>query len=68
MTKVRKQVPALAALVDVWWQGVNRDLESFVLSPRWRQWVDECLLPMVYWDHQVTRTRCRRRKAKMQAA
>ena len=30
--------------------------------------VDECLLPMVYWDHQVTRTRCRRRKAKMQAA
>src|SRR5262245_43157128 len=42
MTKVRKQVPALAALVDCWWQGVNQDLEPFVLSPRWRQWVDEC--------------------------
>jgi hypothetical protein len=68
MTKVRKQVPALAALVDFWWQGVNQDLEPFVLSPRWRQWVDECLLPMIYWDHQVARTRCRRRKAKMQAA
>jgi Family of unknown function (DUF6399)/IclR helix-turn-helix domain len=68
MTKVRQQVPALAALVDVWWQGVNRDLEPFVLSPRWRQWVDGCLLPMVYWDYQVTRTRCRRRKAKIQAA
>jgi hypothetical protein len=68
MTKVRKQVPALAALVDFWWQGVNQELEPFVLSPRWRQWVDECLLPMVYWDHQVARTRCRRRKAKMQAA
>ena len=68
MTKVRKQVPALAALVDFWWQGVHQDLEPFVLSPRWRQWVDECLLPMVYWDHQVARTRCRRRKAKMQAA
>jgi hypothetical protein len=47
MTKVRKQVPALAALVDFWWQGVNQDLEPFILSPRWRQWVDECLLPMV---------------------
>jgi len=23
---------------------------------------------MVYWDHQVARTRCRRRKAKRQAA
>jgi Family of unknown function (DUF6399) len=66
--KVRKQLPALAALVDFWWQGVNQDLEPFGLSPRWRQWVDECLLPMVYWDHQVARTRCRRRKAKMQAA
>jgi hypothetical protein len=68
MAKVRKQVPALAALGDVWWQGVPQDVEPCVLSPRWRQWGDECLLPMVYWDSQVARTRCRRRKAKMQAA
>jgi hypothetical protein len=68
ITKVRKQVPALAALVDFWWQGVHQDLEPFLLSPRWRQWVHECLLPMVYWDYQVGRTRCRRRKAAMQAA
>jgi uncharacterized protein DUF6399 len=68
MTKVRKHVPALAALVDFWWQGVHQDLEPFLLSPRWRQWVHECLLPMVYWAHQVPRTRCRRRKAKIQAA
>ena len=68
MTKVRKQVPALAALVDFWWQGVHQEVEPFVLSPRWRQWVAECLLPMVYWDQQGARTRCRRRKAKMQAA
>jgi hypothetical protein len=68
MTKVSKQVPALAALVDLWWQGVHQDVEPFVLSPRWQQWVDECLLPMVYWAHQVARTRCHRRKATMQAA
>jgi Family of unknown function (DUF6399) len=68
MRKVRKQIPALAALVDFWWQGVGRDLEPFVLSPSWRQWVYEGLLPMVYWDHQVARTRCRRRKARMQRA
>jgi hypothetical protein len=36
MTKVRKQVPALAALVDFWWQGVWQDGEPFVLAPRWR--------------------------------
>jgi hypothetical protein len=68
MTKVRKHVPALAALVDFWWQGVHQDLEPFLLSPKWQQWVHECLLPMVYWAYQIPRTRCRRRKAKIQEA
>jgi hypothetical protein len=68
MKKVRKQLPALAALVDFWWQGVRQDLEPFMLSPRWHQWVHAGLLPMVYWDYQVARTRCRRRKAKMRQA
>ncbi len=65
MQKVRKQLPALAALVDCWWQGVRQDLEPFLLSPLWRQWVHECLRPLVYWEHQIARTRCPRRKAKM---
>jgi hypothetical protein len=37
--KVRTQVPALATLVDWWWQGVYRDLEPCALSPSWRRWV-----------------------------
>ena len=65
MPKVRKQIPALAALVDFWWQGVWQDVEPFELAPRWRQWVQEYLLPLVYWEHHVTHTRCPRRKAKM---
>jgi hypothetical protein len=68
MATVHKHVPALAALIDFWWAGVHQDLEPFLLSSRWQQWVHECLLPMVYWAHQVPRTRCRRRKAKMQEA
>jgi Family of unknown function (DUF6399)/IclR helix-turn-helix domain len=68
MTPVRKQVPALAALVDFWWHGVHQDLEPFCLTPRWQQWVHEYLLPMVYWAYQLPRTRCRRRKTKIQEA
>jgi hypothetical protein len=68
MKKVRTQLPALAALVDFWWQGVRQDLEPFVLSPQWGQWVHTCLLPMMYWDHQGARTRCRRRKARIRQA
>jgi hypothetical protein len=65
MKQVRKQLPALAALVDFWWKGVWQDMEPFVLSPRWRQWVQEGLLPLVYWDYQAAHTRCPRRKARI---
>jgi uncharacterized protein DUF6399 len=68
LTKVRTQIPALAALVDFWWQGVWQDVEPFALSPRWKQWVQEGLLPLAYWEHQIAHTRCARRKAKMRQA
>jgi hypothetical protein len=68
MTKVRKQLPDLAALVDFWWEGVRRDLEQAALSPMWQRWAAESLLPLVYWEHQVAHTRCARRKAKLRQA
>jgi Family of unknown function (DUF6399)/IclR helix-turn-helix domain len=68
ITKVRKQLPALAALVDFWWEGLRRDLAHAALSPMWGQWAEECLLPLVYWEHQVAHTRCARRKAKIRQA
>jgi len=68
MKKVRKQLPALAALVDFWWEGVGQDLEQAALSAPWRIWAKEILLPWVYWEHQVARTRCARRKAKLREA
>jgi hypothetical protein len=68
ITKVRKQIPGLAALVDFWWEGVRQDMAHADLSPLWRQWAEEVLLPLVYWEHQVARTRCARRKAKIRHA
>ena len=47
MTKARKQLPALAALVDVWGEGVRRDLAHAAISPIWRQGAEEALLPLV---------------------
>jgi Family of unknown function (DUF6399)/IclR helix-turn-helix domain len=68
MTKVRKQLPALAAVVDFWWAGVRRDLAHAAISPLWQGWAEEALLPRVYWEHQVAHTRCPRRKAKLRHA
>lgn len=68
ITKVRKQVPALAALVDFWWEGVRQDVAHAAISPMWGQWAEEVLLPLVYWEHQVAHTRCAHRKAKIRHA
>ena len=65
MQKARKQLPALAALVDFWWEGVRRDLEQAALPVPWRRWATESLLPWVYWEHQVAHTRCARKKTKI---
>ena len=68
LNKVRRQLPALAALVDRWWEGVEYDLEHAALSAPWRHWAKECLLPWIYWEPQVAHTRCARRKTKMRQA
>lgn len=65
LDKVRKQIAGVAALVDVWWQGVWHDLQQGALTPRWTRWVEELLLPLMYWQEQLSRTRCPRRKAKL---
>ena|ERR1700730_3901453 len=65
LDKVRKQIAGVAALVDFWWQGVWHDLQQVALTPRWTRWVEELLLPLMYWQEQMSRTRCPRRKAEL---
>ncbi len=66
LDKVRKQLAGVSALVDVWWQRVWHDVQHQVaLTPAWRQWIEEVLLPLMYWQEQLSRTRCPRRKAKL---
>jgi hypothetical protein len=66
LDKVRKQLAGVSALVDVWWQRVWQDVQHQVdLTPAWRQWIEELLLPRMYWQEQLSRTRCPRRKAKL---
>ena len=65
LDKVRKQLAGLSALVDFWWQGVWRDVQHVALTPLWTHWIAEVLLPLMYWQQQVSRTRCPRRKIKL---
>jgi Family of unknown function (DUF6399)/IclR helix-turn-helix domain len=65
LDKVRKQLGGVAALVDLWWQTVRQDLAQMAMTPRWTQWVEDVLLPLMYWREQLSRTRCPAQKAQI---
>jgi hypothetical protein len=65
LDKVQKQLAGISALVDVWWQTVRQDLTQLAMTPRWTQWAEEVLLPLMYWQEQLRRTRCPGQKAQM---
>ena len=58
LAKVRKQLAGISALFDFWWQTVHQDLAQMALTPKWTQWADALLLPLMYWQEQLRRTRC----------
>jgi hypothetical protein len=64
-SKVRKQLAGISALVDFWWQTVRQDLTQLAMTPRWTQWAEEVLLPLMYWHEQLHRTRCPGQKAQI---
>jgi len=57
LDKVRKQLAGISALVDLWWQTVRQDLTQLAMTPRWTQWAEDVLLPLMYWQEQRRRTR-----------
>jgi hypothetical protein len=65
LDKVRKQLAGIAALVDLWWQTVRQDLTQLAMTPRWTQWAEDVLLPLMYWQEQRRRTRCPGQKAQI---
>jgi hypothetical protein len=65
LDKVRKQLAGLSALVDFWWQTVRQDLAQMAMTPRWTQWAEAWLLPLMYWQEQRRRTRCPGQRAQI---
>ena len=65
LDKVRKQLGGISALVDFWWQTVRQDLTQLAMTPRWTQWAEDVLLPLMYWQEQLRRTRHPGQKAQI---
>ena len=65
LSKVQKQLGGLSALIDLWWQTVRQDLTQLAMPLRWTQWAEEVLLPLMYWQEQLRRTRHPAQKAQI---
>jgi Family of unknown function (DUF6399) len=65
LDKVRKQLAGISALVDLWWQTVRQDLDQIAMTPKWTTGAEELLLPLLYWQEQLSRTRCSGQKAQI---
>src|SRR5919202_3444095 len=68
LDKVQKQLAGISALVDVGWQTVRQDLTQLAMTPRWTQWAEDVLLPLMSGHEQLRRTRCPGQKAQMALA
>ncbi|MEM8677704.1 MAG: hypothetical protein AAGF83_28180, partial [Cyanobacteria bacterium P01_G01_bin.67] len=55
--KLKNQIESLSAVVDLWWSWVDHCLDAQDCELNIVNWVKEQLLPAVYWQQQVRRTK-----------
>ena len=55
--KLKNQIESLSAVVDLWWSWVDHCLAVRGCELNVVNWVKEQLLPAVYWQQQVRRTK-----------
>jgi hypothetical protein len=68
VTKFTRQIPGIAALVDAWWLEVEHQITRLALDPPTQSWLPQQLLPVVYWQTQVEKTKTPALKAAYQKA
>ncbi len=59
LQKFQQQIPALAVGVNSWWQWVQHSLSLENLDVSCSNWLLSQLLPTVYWQHQLGKTKSR---------
>lgn len=68
VAKFTRQIPGLAALVEAWWEWVEQSLPPDAVDPSLRGWLLEQLLPTVYWQAQISKTKTPTLKSAYQQA
>jgi hypothetical protein len=68
LSKVERQLHDLSALLDLWWNWVRQSLRIQSSDAAVNHWVEQFLLPVLYWQQQTTRTKTPTLKAAYQIA
>jgi len=68
LPKFERQWHDLSASVDLWWAWVRQSLTAQGGDPPTRAWVEQALLPALYWQQQATRTKTPTLKGAYQTA
>jgi hypothetical protein len=55
LDKVERQIPEIAAVIDVWWTWADETIRAATLPQELATWLRECMLPAIYWDIQTHR-------------
>ena len=57
LRSMKNQIESLSAIVDLWWSWVDQCLAAGGCEINQVHWVKDYLLPAVYWQQQVQRTK-----------
>ena len=68
VTKFNQQIPDMAAVINTWWSWVRHSLSAELLSPQTSNWLLTSLLPVVYWQQQLHKTKSPAQKPAYQSA
>ena len=68
LRKFRGQFDALAIHITFWWQWVMNILTDMAVDAATREWLTHSLLPVVYWHHQMRKTKSKRQRENYEQA
>lgn len=68
ITKFNNQIEGIASLIDAWWLWCEESVSDDYIDDELKNWLLMYLLPSVYWEYQVKRTKNPDLKASYQKA
>lgn len=57
LEKFKKQIEEMAALIDTWWLWVDEYFQRDDINDECKYWLQNYLLPFLYWKKQAERTK-----------